>query len=177
MKIRSDFVTNSSSSSFTITLDIKLKDGKVLRFCDGRDGDDGAIFGKLYPAELAAQKSIEDLIALLRKNVYLYDNYLDEGKIYPFDPESPLYPADYDDNAPEKMVNALRELKGMEDIASITVEGMEEYANGEEPWTQTWSYDMETGEESFTEEGERLTDYDGGSGGSLNSWQFEQDDE
>ena len=42
MKFRTDFVTNSSSSAFCVSFDMKFKDGRELSCSfEDQDGDDG----------------------------------------------------------------------------------------------------------------------------------------
>ena len=79
MKIRFDFVTNSSSSSYIVRVGVKLKDGKEIKyeaFCpdDGGGVDEGelsvdrSIFEKASGAE-----SVDELITILEKAVaYCY---------------------------------------------------------------------------------------------------------
>ncbi len=43
MKFRMDFVTNSSSSSFTLNLKVKLKNGEELVYWGYGNGDDGCL--------------------------------------------------------------------------------------------------------------------------------------
>ena len=48
MKIRFDYVTNSSSSSFVVTVGLKLKDGKVLQYeAFAQDDGGGCDYGEV----------------------------------------------------------------------------------------------------------------------------------
>ena len=67
MKIRSDFVTNSSSSSFTVTLEIETLDGKKLIKDYGSDdpefGSDISVYGDV--ADLLNAATVGDLMEKL----------------------------------------------------------------------------------------------------------------
>ena len=67
MKIRTDFVTNSSSSSFTLNLRIELKNGKALEYeAEGYEEDlyYPQVYATLSPKELAECPEIEALVEM-----------------------------------------------------------------------------------------------------------------
>lgn len=95
MKIRTNFVTNSSSSSFIVNVGVRLKDGKVIKYeafaeDDGGGVDygeimvDGNIFNRVAEAD-----SLNDLITILEQSVSY--NYADEDEFvtsdHRFDPK------------------------------------------------------------------------------------------
>ena len=74
MKIRTDFVTNSSSSSFTLIINITMKDGNVFSWngvASSGEGDDDyyELYASKSPKELASVKSIYELIKMLDESL------------------------------------------------------------------------------------------------------------
>ena len=95
MKIRFDFVTNSSSSSYIVRIGVRLNSGKVLKYeafseDDGGGCDSGDLrVNRNLLAKAAASKSIDELFDVLEKavtyRVHDWDNDCEISKV--FDPK------------------------------------------------------------------------------------------
>ncbi len=152
MKIRTDFVTNSSSSSFTLNLMIELKNGKKLSYeALGYEepfepGEYKEVSATLSPKELAECPDIAALVDMLKGGIECC------GK--------PILT----DNS--RFIKKIRKIPSMQEIAKISVEGTESYGLVEE-YTQEYTYDCETKAYTKWVSGEEMEDIDGARGGSL----------
>ena len=115
MKIRTDFVTNSSSSSFVLEIRIGLKNGEVLEFTgEGTTGEWPApyydIEARKSPEELCKSGSIDGLIQALKDSVVSQDE----------DDETHMIPVFNEDS---NLIKGLRKLHSVDEIKEITITG------------------------------------------------------
>ena len=154
MKIRTDFVTNSSSSSFVFGLKFELKNGEELIFDgEGACGEigsteffDGEAIVGVSPKVLGQSSSVDDLIRILTDSVEDSCEYrkiflpreLSESDIEFLEQGGMIA------ESAESFIEEIREnIKTIDDIKSIVVYGNEEnYVS----YRQTYKYDLETGE-------------------------------
>ena len=83
MKFRSDFVTNSSSSSYSVTVGLVLKDGTNINYEFAAPQDDAGDCGNVdlnmrSIGRMNTAKTIEQLISMLQKAVEYEKPYFDE---------------------------------------------------------------------------------------------------
>ncbi len=161
MKIRTDFVTNSSSSSFTLMINFELKNGEEVRFIAHGGGAeagtidyfDEEVLVTVSPKELGTAKTIDEMIRLLTDGVR-DDDWEKRPKI--FVPENKNHAFYF-------IKEIKKKISSIDDIQRITIRGDEE---NYEDYLRSYTYDRTTGKYSGIEYGD-VFEKDGSSGGDL----------
>ena len=171
MKIRTDFVTNSSSSSFILSIMFELKDGPQVVFkANGGTPETGLIdyfyqeaIVTVSPKQLAAAPDIESMIQMLQDGVY--DGDWGDPR-YVFKEDLPIE-SEWNgeiNNAYDFITEIRENIPSMDSIKGISIVGEE---NGYDYYFRQYSYNRETKEYYGFIDGEPLYDLDGSHGGDL----------
>ncbi len=153
MKFRSDFVTNSSSSSFIFELQILLKNGKTLNYdvTGYEENEYYEVNADISPKAMAKCKNIQELVDMLEHAIDCEgDPILTENSSF---------------------IQNVRRIHSIDDIAEITIIGTEEY-DPVNSYIKKYTYNCQTNSYTKSFEGKEFSVIDGASGGSL----FVQDD-
>lgn len=161
MKIRTDFVTNSSSSSFTLMINFELKNGEEVKFVGhGGGAESGTIdyfdyevLVNVSPKELGTAKTIDEMIELLTNGVR-DDDWEERPKVFVPDNENDSY----------YFIKEIKDkISSMDEIEKITIRGDEE---NYEDYLRSYTYDRQSKKYYGMEYGE-VFEKNGSSGGDL----------
>ncbi len=177
MKIRTDFVTNSSSSSFTILIGFQLTDGDRICFqAEGGIPEEhspvfaGEAIASVSPKQLGAAENIEELLSLLSEGIYdkltnrhVFKKYVEQKEKRSISKENGITGIFVEN--PRDFIAAIRcTIGNMDQIEKITIGGYESnYAD----YNRVYTYNLKTDEYTGAVEGRPMREIDGGNGGDL----------
>lgn len=139
MKIRSDFVTNSSASSFVIELTVGTKHDEVSLECYTDEQEGIEIVFKGSPKEVANATSIDSMIDMILNS---FEKWFDSDEEDATDCELQRIRED-------SFFDYLRSLDSVDDVRFVSVRGDEGGWNNVEYWCE-YRYDKDTGKYTYT---------------------------
>ena len=167
VKFRTDFVTNSSASSFAIVLTVETVSGDFCMNCDTDEQEGINVCFVGSPKQMANADSIEDLIDMIKSSFEpMYGGTADDD----FDNPTAIEVMQLRDDS---CYADLRELSSMDDVLSVAVRGDEGGWINVDYWCE-YKYDKETGKYIYTYHGDENGN---GCSGSIDVPDFDEIDE
>ena len=159
MKVRTDFVTNSSSSSFTVSLAVGLKNGETISYTYEAYEENGypEVFVHAGPDKMAKCESIEELLSLIKSNITFNENE-------PSEDETAIV-----DVYGEEFIEKMEELTSVDDINTIILSADRE-ATDDTSASSRYTFDKTTGSykaEYWGDDSDEMFGINGSRGGEI----------